>query len=145
MIRKRYTDTKKMIVDVSKFELINTTEVLVYHEDKWYNEVIVNLEGQEEKFEELKPHIAYIVKNLCKLDMIAQKYSVLHGDSKFADCYEVAYIRFIDFDEVCLTYYGIHENTEFDVVFQCADDAFFLKRFGMVKNIVSGWDVEKNK
>ena len=125
---------------MNELELINETQVLVYHEDKWYNEVIVDLEGQEEKFIELKSHIVFIAKNLCKLDSMAQHYSVLHGDSKFVDDYEIAYIRLVELDEVSLTYYGIQENTEFDVVFQCVDSGFLLKSFGSIKNIASDWD-----
>ena len=59
MIRKRYVDTAKLITDIEKFELTGAGEILIYCGDKWYDEVTVNLEGQEEKFEELKSIIAY--------------------------------------------------------------------------------------
>ena len=112
-------------------ELTDTGEVLIYCGDRWHGEITVDLEGQEEKFEELKPVIAYIAKNLCKIDLIAQRYNTLHGDGTFAYSYEMAYISLQTLDEIRVRYYGLQVNTEFDVVFQCAGDEFLLKSFGM--------------
>lgn len=142
MIQKRYTDTEKLITDIDQLELTDAGEVLLYCGDQWYSEVTVSLGGKKEKFEELKSMIAYVAKSLCKIDLIAQKYDALYGDGKFAYHYEIAYIRLNTLDEICVRYYGMQENTEFDVVFQCANDKFLLKSFGMRKNIPPDWNRE---
>lgn len=139
MMQKRYTDTEKLITNLDDFVLTDERDVLIYSGDQWYSEVSVDLEGKEDKFEELKPMISYIAKNLCNMDLIAQKYC---SDCKFASHYEVAYIDLNALDEISLRYYGMQENTEFDVVFQCVDDRFLLKSFGTVKNIPLDWDKE---
>lgn len=141
-MRERYADSLKLIVDVNELQLTKWGTVLVYRGDEQHDEIAVNLGEQEEKFEDLKPYLACIAKNLCKMDSIAQKYTALHGNSSFADDYEAAYICLDASDKVRLGYYGINENTEFDVVFQHINGDFILKSFGMVKNIPSDWDKE---
>lgn len=142
MIRKRYTDSSKLIVDVNELKLTKQDTVLIYCEDESHDEIAVNLGAQAEKFEELKPYIIFIAKNLCKMDSIAQRYTALHGNSSFADDYEIAYICLDAPDKIRLGYYGINENTEFDVVFQHINGDFILKSFGMVKDIPPDWDRE---
>lgn len=137
LIHERYADNLKLVVDANELKLIDETQVLIYFGDKRYNEVTVDLEEEVSKFEELRPYIIFIAKNLCTMDCIAQKYS---GDSKFAYMYEVAYICFDVLDIISLRYYGMNENTEFDVVFQYLNGDFILKSFGMVKNIPLNWD-----
>lgn len=141
-MQKRYTDTAKLITNIDKLELTDAGEVLIYCGDKWYDEVTVNLKGKEEKFEELKPVIAYLAKNLCKIDLIAQRYDTLYEDGNFANSCEVAYICLNTLDEISVRYYGTQVNTEFDVVFQCVNDEFLLKSFGMRKNIPLDWNRE---
>ena len=140
MIFKRYNDKNSLITDADELQLSATAEVVIYREDKWYSDVLFDLEGKKEKFNELKPLIVFIAENLCELDCIAQKYSALHGDDRFADGYVAAYICLREPDLVSLTYYGTYENTEFDVVFQHCDDRFILKSFGMVKDIAPDWE-----
>ena len=124
-------------MDINELKLTEDALVLIYYGDKRYNEVTIDLEGEESKFEELKPYIIFVAKNLCKMDCIAQKYS---RDSEFAYRYEVAYICLNVKDIISLRYYGMIENTEFDVVFQYVNGDFILKSFGMVKNIPLNWD-----
>lgn len=142
MIHERYTDTAKRITNSEQLELTDTGEVLIYCGDKWHGEVTVNLQGREDQFEELKQVIVYIAKNLCKIDLTAQRYNALYGDGKFAYSYEMAYICLEPSDKISVRYYGIQENTEFDVVFQCANEEFRLKSFGMMKNIPPDWNRE---
>lgn len=142
MIQTRYTDTTKLITDIEKLELTDTGEVLIYCGDKWYSEVTINLEGKEEKFEELKAAIVHVAKNLYKIDLIAQKYNALYGAGNFVYDYEAAYICFNTLDEISVRYYGMQENTEFDVVFQCVSDEFLLTSFGMRENISPDWNRE---
>ena len=95
MIYKRYKDADKLIVDADGLKLSDDALVLIYHEDKWYDDVLIDLEGQAVSFEKLKPYIIFAAKNLAEMDVIAQKYSALHGDGRFVDGYEVTYV-FLD-------------------------------------------------
>lgn len=137
MIHKRYNNKSKLITDINKLQRTNETEVIIYDGDKFYNEVVVNLNGQVDKFDELKPFIGFVAENLSKMDCIAQKYD---GDDKFAENYEIAYICLNAPDIIKLTYFGTFVNTEFDVVFQCLNGELALKSFGTVKNIPLDWD-----
>lgn len=145
MIYQRYKDSGKLITDVHELELIQNAQVLIYREDQWYDEVFVDLEGRAERFEKLKPHIVFVAENLSKMDTIAQKYSELHGNRSFADSFEVAYILLDAPDRIRLGYYGMRENTEFEVIFQRIDDELILKSFGMVKDIPVDWDKGKTQ
>ena len=140
MLQRRYNDKKNLITDRSELQLSSTEEVLIYREDEWHDEIVVDLEGRKEKFEELKPLIVFVAENLCEMDYIAQKYSALCGDHEFVDGYVVAYVCLRDPDLISLTYYGTCENTQFDVVFQHSQDGLVLKSFGMVKEIDPDWD-----
>ncbi|MDE6053507.1 MAG: hypothetical protein K2G55_07065 [Lachnospiraceae bacterium] len=140
MIFKRYNDKNNLVTDVNELQLSATAEVVIYREDEWYGDVLFDLEGKKERFKELKSFIVFVAENLCELDCMAQKYSALHGDDRFADGYAVAYICFHEPDRISLTYYGTYENTEFDVVFQYNNDGFILKSFGMIKDIGADWN-----
>ena len=66
MIYKRYKDADKLIVDADGLKLSDDALVLIYHEDKWYDDVLIDLEGQAVSFEKLKPYIIFAAKNLLK-------------------------------------------------------------------------------
>ena len=126
MLRKRYYDKKQLITDESELRLTGDAEVMICREDKWYNEIVVDLSGQTDQFEELKPFIVSVAENLCKMDYLAQQYE--YGrESKFADHYEVAYISLDMPDKIILTYHGIVENTEFEVAFRYINGEFYSR------------------
>ncbi len=138
LIKKRYDDN--LILDIDRLELTDERDVMIYRGDTFYDEVFVDLEGQEKEFEKLKPYIVFIAKNLSQMDFIAQKYHFNKYGLNFFFDYEIAYV-FIDTpNEIILRYYGIKENTEFDVVFEYEDDKFILKSFGTINNIPYDWD-----
>lgn len=137
LIHKRYNDNSRLMTDIKKLQLTNGTEVVIYLEDQYYEEIYVYLHEQEAKFEELKPMIVFVAENLCRMDCIAQKYN---GHDKFTDSYSIAYVCIEMPDIIKLTYYGMIENTEFDVVFQHKNDELVLKSFGMKKDISPDWD-----
>lgn len=139
MLQERYNDKSKLIADANELVLANDAEVMIYREDKWQDEIVVYLKGQADRFEELRPFIVFVAENLCKMDYIAQKYEY-DRDSRFADHFVVAYICVDPPDRIKLTYYGVIENTEFDVGFQYLNGVFILKSFGMVKDIPPDWD-----
>lgn len=140
MINKRYTDQEKLIINTEKLKLTDCTLVQIYHGDKWYGEVFIDLENSAAEFEKLKPHIVFVAEKLCEMDTIIQKYSIFRGDTRFADHYEIAYIYFDKPDRIRLTYYGTCVNTMFDVVFQYINNKFILKSSGSVENIPPDWD-----
>lgn len=142
MIRERYNNDLQLIVDANSLKLTDKTQVVIYREGKWDDEIAIDLEDQAEKFEELKPYLLFISQNLCKMDIIVQKYSALHDSNKFADGYVVAYILLDMPDGIIVGYYGTKENTEFDVVFEHVNNELILKSFGMQKNIPANWDKE---
>ena len=134
MAHKRYNDEKRLITDRNQLQLTNGTEVVIYREDAFHEDIVVELEGQADQFEELKPLIAFAAANLCEMDCVAQEYD---GDGQFAERYEAAYVCLDAPDRVRITYFGTCENTEFDVVFQRESNDLVLKSFGMAKDIAS--------
>ncbi len=48
-----------MISDIDQLQLTNETEVMIYREDRHHEEIVVDLGGQKEQFEELKTLIAF--------------------------------------------------------------------------------------
>lgn len=87
MIYKRYKDADKLIVDADGLKL-----------------------SDDVSFEKLKPYIIFAAKNLAEMDVIAQKYSALHGDGRFVDGYEVTYVFLDAPDRIRLRYCGINQN-----------------------------------
>ncbi|MDE6941013.1 MAG: hypothetical protein K2P40_08760 [Lachnospiraceae bacterium] len=59
MTQQRYNDTERLISDIDQLQLTNETEVMIYREDRHHEEIVVDLGGQEEQFEELKTLIAF--------------------------------------------------------------------------------------
>ena len=68
----RYNDIDKFITDPDKFRVVNGSEVYISSEDN-YN-IAVDLQGHTEEFEQLKPFIVLVAKNICRLDNIVQKF-----------------------------------------------------------------------
>ncbi len=125
MLHERYTDISKLITNMDELQLTNGNEVIVYHEDKWYTEVVVCLESQIEKFNELKAFIAFVAQNLSKMDIIVQEYS---EDNAFAYHFQIGYLYLDMPNRIRLEYWGMVENTEFEVVFEYTDGEFVLKK-----------------
>jgi hypothetical protein len=59
LTQQRYNDTERLISDIDQLQLTNETEVMIYREDRQHEEIVVDLGGQEEQFEELKTLIAF--------------------------------------------------------------------------------------
>lgn len=134
MAHKRYNDENRLITDRGQLQLTNGTEVVIYRGDAFHEDIVVDLEGQADRFEGLKPLIALAAANLCEMDCVAQEYD---GDGQFAEHYEAAYVCLDAPDQIRITYFGACENTEFDVVFQRERNDLVLKSFGMAKDIAS--------
>ena len=135
----RYNDIDKFITDPDKFRVINGSEIYISSEDN-YN-IVVDLQGHTEEFEQLKPFIVLVAKNICRLDNIVQKFERQQNrngsSSQFQ--YNIAVV-FIDDPYIILEYWGTEENTQFDVVFEHDKGKFFLKSFGTIQDIPENWE-----
>lgn len=134
----RYNDIDKFITDPDKFRVVNGSEVYISSEDN-YN-IVVDLQGHTEEFEQLKPFIVLVAKNICRLDNIVQKFERQQNrngsSSQFQ--YNIAVV-FIDDPYIILEYWGTEENTQFDVVFEYDKEKFLLKSFGTIQDIPENW------
>lgn len=132
----RYSDVTKFVTDPSKLQIANGSEVYISSEENF--DIVVDLQNQAEKFEQLKPFIAFVAQSVCELDNTAQKFDKLHsGSGQFP--YIVAII-FIDDPYIIFRYWGTEENTEFDVVFEHSEGKFTLKGFGTILDISPNWE-----
>jgi len=132
----RYSDIKKFVTDPSKLQIVNGSEVYISSEENY--DIVIDLQGHTEEFEQLKPFITLIAQSICDLDNTAQKFDNLH--SKSSQFPYVVAIVFIDDPHVILEYWGTEENTQFDVVFEHNDGMFTLKSFGTILNILPDWE-----
>lgn len=132
----RYSDIEKFITDPEKLQIVNGSEVYISNEENY--DIVVDLQRDVTKFDNLKPFIALIAKNICELDNMAQKFDSLHSKSNHFP-YKVE-IVFIDEPFFILEYWGTEENTQFDVVFEYKEDKFVLKSFGTLQDIPANWE-----
>lgn len=136
-MHNRYSDIGKFITDSSQLKLEGNSEVYISSEENY--DIVVDLDEQSSKFEELKPFIVFIAKHVCELDNIAQRYIRLnHPGSQFP--YNLAIIYIDSHDTIRFDYWGTIENTQFSVVFKDEGNEFKLKGFGLRDDIPDNWD-----
>ena len=135
----RYGDLSKFITDPDGLELDQHALVYLSAEDDY--DIAVDLERQEEKFDALRPYIAFVAKNICRLDDLVQRYDRERerGGGRFPYSLNLVYV-----DKPCLIleYCGMIENTTFDVVFRQVNGKFILESFGMRHSLPPDWSVE---
>ena len=135
----RYGDLSKFITDPDGLELDQHALVYLSAEDDY--DIAVDLERQEEKFDTLRPYIAFVAKNICRLDDLVQRYDRERerGGGRFPYSLNLVYV-----DKPCLIleYCGMIENTTFDVVFRQENGKFILESFGMRHSLPPDWSVE---
>lgn len=132
----RYDNIEKFIINPDELQLVHNSEVYISREEDY--DIVVSLRGHIEEFEQLKPLIAFVAKNINQLDLIAQKFDRLYSkSSRFP--YVIACI-FLDSSNIILEYWGTEENTQFDVIFTYQEEKFILKSFGMLSKIPSDWE-----
>ena len=135
----RYGDLSKFITDPDRLAMDNDALVYISAEEDY--DIAVDLEQQEEKFESLRPYIAFAAKNIPRLDDLVQRYNRERegGGSRFPYSLELVYV---DEPYLILEYWGMTMNTTFYVVFRQADGKFILEGFGMRNNLPPDWSVE---
>lgn len=81
-----------------------------------------------------------LIGYICELDNMAQKYHSVRHPALEQFPYDLANIYIDGQEDIRLEYYGIIENTEFDVGFKFVENRFVLKSYGMIKDIPEDWD-----
>lgn len=134
----RYGDLSKFVTDLDKLELVNGSEVYISDEEDY--DIVVDLEGQEEKFDALRPFIVFVAKNVCRLDDLAQGFDAAHGgNGHFRHLLSGV---FVDEPYIIFDYWSMDVNSVFDVVFRCEDGRFILESFGILHDLPPDWSVE---
>lgn len=129
----RYDDLGKFITDSSQLRITNATEVYISSDENYG--IVVDLDGQADKFEALKPFIVFLAEHICELDNMAQRFSSLRHPNERHFPFDLAIIYLEEPDIVRLEYWGILENTVFDVAFRYKENEFELIKFGMLDHI----------
>lgn len=135
----RYGDIKKFIIDPDQLRMVNGSEVYISNEDDY--DIVVDLQGHTEDFEQLKPFIIFVAQSICALDNITQKFDSLFNKSNQSP-YNLE-IVFIDEPYVILEYWETEANSQFDVVFEHNQGRFTLKSFGTILDIPPDWEHKK--
>ena len=135
----RYQDIDKFITDVNELRMDKDGGVYISSEEDYG--IMVDLEEQMDKFEELKSQIVFAAEHIGELDNMVQRYSRKRWNETLED-----YVALIYIDEpniVTLEYWGARVNTQYLVEFEYTDNQFVLKSFGMNKDIPADWDKEE--
>lgn len=136
----RYGDIDKFITNPQELELKQDGEVVISTIENY--DISVDLEERMDEFEELKPYIVFLAKNISKLDDMAQKFDRLYLNGKEQCGYELAWVYIDKPNIITLEYWGTTVNTQFLVVFEQKEQEFVLKSFGMREEIPEDWDKE---
>ena len=135
----RYSDASKLIKNIDDIKLEKNHQIVIFSGDKFLNDVVLEVGNLEDEFDKVRPFLFFIAQHFYRMDDIASEYSAVHGERQFVYKYEIAAIS-IDYEGLLhILYFGMTENTEFEVVFQFDKDEFVLKKFGMAENIPKNW------
>lgn len=136
----RYKDISKFITDPSEWTLDCNGFVYISGEDDY--DIAVDFERCFCSLEELKPFITLVVEHLNELDNTVRRFdNKQHGFSPLRETRD--YLNLISFPKPCfvtLEYVCTDVNSQFDVLFEYKNDRFYLKKFGLLKDIPEDWD-----
>ena len=136
----RYSDASKFITDPGEWELDGDGFVYISGEDDY--DIAVDFERCFCSFDEAKPLIALAVERVNELDNTVQRFhNKRHGFSPLRETdYYMNLVIFPKLDFVTLQYVCENVNSQFDVVFEHKGGRFYLREFGLVKDIPEDWD-----
>lgn len=136
----RYKDISKFITDPDKPEIANDGYVYISSENDY--DIAVDLEYCFGSFEEVKPYIPLIAEHINELDNTVQRFdNKWYGFSGLQETmYFLSLIFFPKPDFVTLGYVCTDVNSEFNVLFEYKAGRFYLREFGLVKNIPDDWE-----
>ena len=129
----RYGDLSKFITDPKKLELKFGEEVTMSE----YYHIVFNTEDAPCGFEELRPFIANLAKDVCELDNLAQKFSMHEGED-FSD-YNIFFIGIDEDYNVCIVYDSTKVANVCEVWFEKKQGKYYLRKFGWVDEIPDDW------
>lgn len=163
----RYSDISKFTTDMDKLQI--DEEFCIYISE--YYDISLNLEDYLEDFEKQKPFIIYLIKHICELDNMVQRF---HNSKKRQEklvslpspfgllrydyCksmenepkviqkdfpFELAVIYLVDRNIVVFDYWHTQENSQFEVKFEYEDGIFHLRSFGMFDCIPDNWEAKE--
>lgn len=136
----RYGDITKFITDSDKLEVTHDKFVYISSEEDY--DIAVDFERCFCSFEELKPFAALIVERLYELDNTVQRFhNKRHGFSPLRETNY--YLNLISFAKPCfvtLDYVCTDVNSQFDVLFEYKNERFYLREFGLLKDIPDNWE-----
>lgn len=135
----RYSDASKFITP-DKWALDSDGLVYISNEDDY--DLAVDFERCCCSFEEAKPFIALVAKQINELDNTVQRF--YNKQYNFSPLRETEfYLNLISLPKpefVTLEYVFEKVNSQFDVVFEYKGGRFFLREFGLVRDIPDDWD-----
>lgn len=137
----RYNDASKFITP-DKWELDSHGLVHISGEDNF--DIAVDFKRCFCSFEEAKPFIELVVKQINELDNAVQRYDCRNGSNYDPNSDETPFVlELIELekpDTITLSYFCTDVNSQFDAVFVLKDSGFHLRSFGTVKNIPDDWE-----
>lgn len=135
----RFNDASKFITP-DKWALDGDGFVYISGEDDY--DIAVDFERCYCSFEELKPFITLVVEQITELDNTVQRfYNKSHGFSPLRET--EFYLNLVSLpkpDFVTLEYVCEKVNSQFDVLFEYKNERFYLREFGLLKDIPEDWD-----
>lgn len=136
----RYGDISKFITKPEKLEV--TCDKFVYISSEGDYDIAVNLNSCYGSFDEVKPFIAFLAKHINELDNTVQRFD--NKQHRFSPLRETNdYLNLISFPKprfVTLEYVCTDVNSQFDVLFEYKNERFYLREFGLLKDIPEDWD-----
>lgn len=134
----RYGDRLKFVSDEREIKIYDECYIPISSEDDY--DMAVYLETGVREHEEIKKYILSLIEHICELDNITQKYNSVRFPHEQDFPYELVNIHIERLGDIRLEYWGCIENTQFNVGFKWVKNRFFLKSFGMIKDIPEDWD-----
>lgn len=134
----RYSDKSKFIADESRIEFYEDCYIRISDEDDYDMEIVLTKGARD--IADIKKYIISLIGYICELDNMAQKYLSIQHPALDQFPYDLANIYIDGPEDIRLGYYGIIENTEFDVGFKFVENRFVLRSYGMTKDIPEDWD-----
>lgn len=138
----RYNDASKFINEPREWVLDGDGFVYISAEDDY--DIAVDFERCFCSLEEIKPFIALVVERINELDNAVQRFhNKRHGFSPLQET--DYYLNLISFPKpgfVTLEYVCTDVNSQFDVLFEYKNERFYLREFGLLKDIPEGWEIQ---
>lgn len=160
----RYSDISKFVTDIDKLQM----DEEFYVDISEYYDIAIDLEECSNNFENQKNFIIYLIKHICELDNMVQRFHnskkpkekkiVLpssfgtirfdYGQSMENEIevinkdfpFELSIIYLTKGNIVVFDYWHTKVNSQFEVRFEYKNGVFYLRSFGAFDCIPDNWD-----